>query len=177
VKIRQESFAVTFPMHTGRNLALKSVHRKSQWQEARRADALERQRAQRQGAIDYARCLADIRVGVESDLPQVRLRSKPTIIPAGSSAVVMVHLAYCTQGKGVQVAHRGSDDGATQSMQPEPSSGQQQEAGAQQSMRNYFAEQLMQHEWMTDIPEDLAQNWCISAPKVNRLDVMLPCAL
>ena len=168
---------MTFPMDTGHNVALKNVHRKTHWQEARRADALERQRAQRQGAMDYARCLGDIRVGVEINLPQVRLRSKPSIIPAGSSAMFMVHLAYCTQGKGVQVAHRGNDDGATQSMQPEPSSGQQQEATAQQSMRDYFAEQLMQHEWMTDIPEDLAQNWCTSVSKVDCLDVMLSCAL
>ncbi len=37
---------------------------------------------------------------------------------------------------------------------------QQQDAKEQQSMRDHFAEQLMQHEWMTDIPEDLGHNWC-----------------
>ena len=45
-------------------------------------------------------------------------------------------------------------------VRPHVSSEQQQQSMVQQSMREHFAGQLMQHEWMTDIPEDLGHNWC-----------------
>lgn len=29
------------------------------------------------------------------------------------------------------------------------------------ALRSYFAKQLMAPEWLTDIPTDLARNWCV----------------
>ena len=34
------------------------------------------------------------------------------------------------------------------------------DAHTHQSVREQLANQLMQHEWLTDIPEDLGQKWC-----------------
>lgn len=44
----------------------------------------------------------------------------------------------------------------TPSVHPETSDEPQ---NAHQSTKDYYASQLMQHEWMTDIPEDLGQSW------------------
>ncbi len=32
-------------------------------------------------------------------------------------------------------------------------------------LRTFFANQLMQHEWLTDVPGDLASQWCGICPK------------
>lgn len=49
---------------------------------------------------------------------------------------------------------------------------QHQMAGARQSMREYFAGQLMQHEWMTDAPQDLGQNWWEFQPWLDGLQTL-----
>lgn len=54
--------------------------------------------------------------------------------------------------------------------QPQVSSNQQQEAAVQRSMREHVAGQLMQHEWMTDIPEDLGLNWCTCSQSLDFMD-------
>ena len=45
------------------------------------------------------------------------------------------------------------------------------DAHTHQSVRDQLANQLMQHEWLTDIPEDLGQKWCarLSAYNDNRI--------
>ncbi len=49
--------------------------------------------------------------------------------------------------------------GQSASIAAESSLQQHQIVGARHSMREYFAGQLMQHEWMTDIPKDLGRDW------------------
>ena len=51
-------------------MALKNVHRRRAWNEARRAEALERQRTHRQVFIDNARRLGDSGL-VSADAPEV----------------------------------------------------------------------------------------------------------
>ena len=63
------------------------------------------------------------------------------------------------QGQQTEEAERDDVEGQAAFMAAQSSPGQHQRAGARQSMREYFAGQLMQHEWMTDAPEDLGQNW------------------
>lgn len=60
-------------MEGGDALSLKSTHRKRQWQEVRRADALQRQRSHRQVSIDHARRLGDIKTAVEEAPQEVML--------------------------------------------------------------------------------------------------------
>ena len=57
-------------------------------------------------------------------------------------------------------------------MAAQPSPEQHQMASARQSMREYFAGQLMQHEWMTDAPEDLGQNWWDLQPCLDGLQTL-----
>jgi hypothetical protein len=40
------------------------------------------------------------------------------------------------------------------------------------TLRAYFARQLMQPEWMTDIPADLASSWCVMSAAAHGMETM-----
>ena len=73
-------------MDSNHPIALKHVHRRRAWHETRRAEALERQRTQRQVSIDHARRLGDVGGLVEDNTPQVtfdgRLYIDTRLLPA-----------------------------------------------------------------------------------------------
>ena len=73
-------------MDAGRPVSRKGVQKMRLRQEARRAAALERQRAHRQISIDHARRLGDARAGVEVSLPEVKLVMAAFAVPASCSA-------------------------------------------------------------------------------------------
>ena len=125
----------------------------------RRQDALERQRTARWDRTRHARLLAlqqPSRLAGSSDLPRQQVfhtkaisehqrACKPLRRQCKLSTPVTNHLitvdgVYCLQDEQMQ-----------------------EEAGAMPasaSTREYWAGQLMQPEWLIDIPEDLATDWC-----------------
>ena len=144
-------------MDDGHPLALKSVHRRRTWHEQRRTEALERQRAHRQSLVDHARRMGDLARDATDNLPQVSLLNTLSSTSCPLVSYTSTHWASCLQDEQSEGAH-WEERWETTCARP---STEQHQAMEQQSMRENFSRQLMQHEWMTDIPEDLGQDWCI----------------
>ena len=145
-------------MATGHLLSFKRVHQQRQWQEVRRTEALERQRAQRLVSIEHARRLGDHDQAVEDVMLEVGWCSSDYDYSPVATVREGMHMqenwSMGSSGRGAADAACATDSAQTGLVN------RRSDAKAHQSGRDYLASQLMQHEWLTDIPEDLGQNWC-----------------
>ena len=155
-------------MATGHLSSFKSAHKHRQWQELRRTEALERQRARRAVSIEHARRLGDHEQAVEDVMLEVRWLSFDYSFSPLATVLKCMHMQedwrMGSSGHGAADAANATEPAQTDIV------GRQSDAYAHQSVTDHLANQLMQHEWLTDIPEDLGQNWyaCLRAHNDNR---------
>ena len=131
----------TTPLSSSSNRADPRRSHRSQFHVRVRADALARQRAARGAGLEAARAAAAAKrsqqQGGGGDAIEVDAAS---VAPSASLPAA------------VEVVKGGGGGGAA-------SSSTSPAAAAAATPRPFWARQLMQHEWMVDVPEDLASNW------------------
>lgn len=127
-------------------------------QQKRRDEALQRQQAARQDFADHARQLATLasESPVDGARDQVLVTSGTTLVVdrCFRSAVTICSLmARCCMLQNVSTSGRCEDSGTAME-------GMAYTSTHAETSKQYYARQLMQPEWLTDIPADMCTNWC-----------------
>ena len=148
--------------------------------ERRRSEALERQSAARRDLLSHARCLAGFDGG---QAPRVRapqgqrLAQRHCDHPHCLGGGTILSLWLPLQGADAEpVPDRKDAD--MQERQPAScrsrhAQGKRAQEGA--AARAFYAQQLMQPEWLTDIPAALASSWCSQLlPALQKLVARTP---
>ena len=136
-------------------------------QQKRRDEALQRQQAARQDFADHARQLATLASGSPADGARDQVALASVVTPELTSLVhrcLWSASTICSLMVGCFVLQDASTSGRCESSDT-AMEGRAFTSSQAETSKQYYARQLMQPEWLTDIPVDMCTNWCaISSP-------------